>query len=85
MVYFKYGFAQKDNGVSTWSLTLKKGKSYIKKSLSINSKNAIAYNQMALAYYYENKMDSARYYGAMANKLNSKLIPPSFKKALGIK
>jgi hypothetical protein len=85
IVYFKYGFAQKDNGVSTWSLTLKKGKSYIKKSLSINSKNAIAYNQMAIAYYYEDKKDSARYYGTMANKLDSKLIPPSIKKALGIK
>lgn len=83
--YFQYASAQKEKGIiESWVLNLNKGKSCIKKSLMINDKNAYAYSQLAVAYYYENKIDSARYYGQLANKLDPKVLHPEFKKAVGI-
>ena len=50
----------------------------------INDKNAYAYSQLAVAYYYENNIDSARYYGQLANKLDTKVLNAEFKKAVRI-
>lgn len=84
--YFQYASSQKEKGLmESWLLNLNEAKSCIKKSLKINDKNASAYSQLAVAYYYENKIDSARYYGQLANKLDPKILHPGFKNAVGIR
>ncbi|MFC2103923.1 tetratricopeptide repeat protein [Bacteroidota bacterium] len=83
--YFQYANSLKQQGMNdAWILNIGKGKSCIKKSLLINDKNAYAYSQLAIAYYYENKIDSAKYYGLIANELDPKVLHPQFKKAVGI-
>lgn len=83
--YFQYTLSEQQKGQNkSWVLNLNKCKSCIKKSLRINDKNAYAYSQLAGVYYYENKIDSAKYYGEIANKLDTKVLQPEFKKDLGI-
>jgi len=83
--YFQYASSQEEKGLNeSWELNLNKGKSCIKKSLIINDKNANAYGQLAVAYYYQNNIDSARYYGQIAIMLDPKALDLRFKKAVGI-
>ena len=83
--YFQYASSQKQKGlIESWVLNLNKGKSCIKKSLLINDKNAHTYSQLAVAYYNENNIDSAKYYGQLAIKLDPKVLQSEFKKAVGI-
>jgi len=83
--YFQYASFQNQKGLNdSWISNLNIGKFCIKKSLEINDKNAYAYRQLAIAYYNENKIDSSKYYGQIANKLDPKVLHPDFKKAVGI-
>lgn len=67
-----------------YTQNVNKGKACLLKSLAIDDKSAIANRQLAIAYYYEQKLDSSRYYGIIAYKIDPESLHPGFKKAIGI-
>jgi tetratricopeptide (TPR) repeat protein len=84
--YFQYAFTLRQKGaLNLWRDNMNNGKTLLKKAILINDKNAYAFSQLAIAYYYENKIDSSKYYGNIANRLDSKILNPEYKKTVGIK
>lgn len=83
--YFNHAFSLKKDGQSNnWQKELNSAKYYLNKYLSIHPDHAYAYGQLALAYYHENKLDSAKHYAIIANEIDPKTLHPGFKKELGI-
>jgi Tfp pilus assembly protein PilF len=81
--YLNYAYSLKDQGQNEASdLNIKNGKSCLQKYISFDDKFAFAYKQLATAYYFENKMDSAKYYGKIAEKLDPKALSPELKKMI---
>jgi len=83
--YLDYAVILKGIGlIREWADCTNEGKLLLMKTLAINNKNAKAYSLLALTYLNENKLDSSKYYGRIANKLDPKVLSPSNRKALGI-
>jgi tetratricopeptide (TPR) repeat protein len=83
--YFNHAYFLKKSGQNDkWLNELNSAKFYLNKCILINPENAYAYGQLALAYYHENKLDSAKYYGILANKKDPKILHRGFKKEIGI-
>ena len=83
--YFQYAFTlRQKKEMNLWEDNLSKGKMLLKKVISLNNKNAYAFSQLAIAYFYENKIDSSRYYGNIANRLDPKILNSEYKKTVGI-
>jgi tetratricopeptide (TPR) repeat protein len=81
--YLTYANSLMEHGQNKSSeLNIRKGKSCLLKYISLDDKSAFAYNQLAAAYYFENKMDSAKYYGRIAERLDPKVLSPEFKKII---
>ena len=83
--YLRYALIlkQKDSGTE-WLVYTNKAKQLLKKSLALNSKNANTNQQLAITYFYENKLDSSKYYAVIANTLDPKALNPKFKQTIGI-
>lgn len=83
--YLDYAVILKGKGlIREWADCINKGKLLLMKTLAINNKNTKAYSLLALTYLCENKLDSSKYYGRIANMLDPKVLSPSDKKALGL-
>lgn len=81
--YLNYANSLKENRQNeAFDFNIRKGKSCLLKYISLDDKYANAYSQLAAAYYFENKMDSAKYYGKIAERLDPKALSPELKKMI---
>lgn len=83
--YLDYAVILKGKGLMMdWADCTTEGKKLLLRTLAINNKNAKAHSLLALAYLRESKLDSSKYYGRIAVRLDPNVLSPSNKKALGI-
>jgi tetratricopeptide (TPR) repeat protein len=61
---------------------LNTGIDYLKRSISLDSKNARTYAQLTAAYSYFMQQDSAKKYLAITDKLDPKAVNPEVRKIL---